>query len=642
MSSRRAAILVLLVLLAASLGLGVPPPALGFSGGIHDTATQRAAELEKTYSFFEAITGTDPYGPQRLAAKAHIFPELSNNGSLLASVLSGAALGYDGLVGDMGTRNHFWTCDEGLHECPEGIVGLDNAWEVAYEEWMNAVVLHRAGMPYQAMEHLGRVLHLVQDMAQPAHTNSDLHGPTNRDSLEEWGGYDIIRPMYSWTDQKIPSPGTFLLAAGRQAVINRVLNHPGWAGHDEFLEDPLLSNPNDPYNVARLFSIMYVTNQWANYFPSDGEDGNASSDLGWIDYQALGFPTHLHRYGVNVSPHSERALDDNEGDCGHPGATDEYCDYDGDLTTIATWCYRIAMKATGGVIELFRQTVDPYPPKTKVTLTRDDGKPVEYTTWGNSPVTMVLSDAVDTYAPTTGIWTVYATVDGQPWFPRPIFPVTTLRHYFAETGRRVVQVCTTDNAGNVEQTEVLIKVDRVPPAVDFSSMHDWYFTCEQVKAMWTVTDADSRVQDRSGEFDFEPVYWKSVIDPARLWPGQHVLSVTARDWAGNVTQASFPIYVWLETGTVVGKPTATRIGTTRTYTFTGTLAPVHHVDSAPITLTIAKKKDRSWVIWRKIPAKIAADGTYRGVMRMETGYWRVRATHFLPWRVSPWRYFTVE
>ena len=148
MSSRRAAILVLLVLLAASLGLGVPPPALGFSGGIHDTATQRAAELEKTYSFFEAITGTDPYGPQRQAAKAHIFPELLNNGSLLASVaLSGAALGYDGLVGDMGTRNHFWTCDEGLHECPEGIVGLDNAWEVAYEEWMNAVVLHRAGMP---------------------------------------------------------------------------------------------------------------------------------------------------------------------------------------------------------------------------------------------------------------------------------------------------------------------------------------------------------------------------------------------------------------------------------------------------------------------------------------------------------------
>ena len=192
-----------------------------------------------------------------------------------------------------------------------------------------------------AYYHLGAVMHLVEDMAQPAHTNSDLHYTTsdadryNKDSLEEWGNESRADNMYSWTIAGRTSPGKAFNPPSKLEIIQRVVDRTAWEGRDEFLADPTLINPNDPFNTAQLFYVMYVTNQWANYFASDGESGNKRVRLGWVDYEALGFPTHLHRYGAEISPQSEDALDDNEGECDHPNAAYDFCNYDDDLRTIA-------------------------------------------------------------------------------------------------------------------------------------------------------------------------------------------------------------------------------------------------------------------------------------------------------------------
>jgi hypothetical protein len=548
----------------------------------------------------------------------------------------------------MGTRNHFWTVDEGIHECPEGIAGLDNAWEVALENWAVAIFAYQQGDPVQAMFCLGAVIHLVEDMAQPAHTNSDLHGPYNRDSLEEWGGFATIEPMYSWTGHPgAVSPGKFFKPPTKNAIIQRVIDRPGWAGHDEFLDDAVLSNPDDPWNCAQLFWIVYVTNEWANYFASDGESGNTTVPLGWVDYEGLGFPKYLHRNGARVLAQKESALDDNEGGCGHPLSGAEFCNYDGDLSTIAKWGYAAAMKGAGGVIELFRRTVDSAPPITQVTLTRIDDKPYVSGGWNNSPVRVRLSDAVDPTPPgwlqrATGVWTLYGLVDGQEWVPNLTFPVRQLQKTFASSGTNTVQVRSTDNAGNIEHQDVVVKLDVTPPAIYLPYWRDWYFTCELIKATWSATDTPSGLKLVTGTLDGRRLVVNSLINCGRLAPGPHTLVVSAKDRAGNVSIAAHRFSVLLESGVAVGKPVALRGGTTMTYKFSGTLTPQHNVGSTPITVVVAKKVDGAWVVWHETPARIAADGSYGCYVRLQPGRWRSGAEHYRPRAFSGWTKFKVE
>lgn len=650
MFSRRTAILVTLVLLVVVPGLGVSPPALGFGGEIHAVATQRACDVMEVWNHMWAITGDDSFAPYRTAAGAHMFPELSNDGCLLAGALVESVGTYDAYVGDWGTRNHFWTVAEGLHECPERIAGVDNAWETALANWATAIYLYEQGDHAGAMFYLGAVAHLVEDMGQPAHTNSDLHGPANRDSLEEWGDTPIIAPMYSWTGHPgAVSPGKFFKPPSKAAIIQRVSARTGWVGHDEFVDDPHLSDPNDPMNCAQLFWIMYVTNEWANYFASDGESGNTTVPLGWVDYDALGFPKYLHRNRAHVLAQREMALDDNEGDCGHPGATHQYCNRDGDLTTIAKWCYAAAMRGAGGVIELFRRTVDSTPPVTRVTLTRRDTQPYVAGSWSNTPVTVLLSDAVDPteggcyFQHATGIWTVYGLINGGAWNPMPPFPIMQLWTTFASSGTHTVQVRTTDNAGNIEHKGVVVKVDVTLPIIHLLYWQDRYLTCQQPKATWSASDTQSGLKFVQGTLDGQPLVVNTLIDRARLYPGQHTLVVSAQDQAGNLSIAAHQFSVLLESGLAVGKPDAPlRAGATKTYAITGSLEPQHYIGSAAVNVVIQKKQDGDWVFWRRLVGKAGPEETYRCWARMVAGTFRVRAEHHFPRLCSAWTRFKVE
>ena len=294
--ARRLTFATLVAVLAMAALLGVASAAFGYSGGVHKITTQRAVDVMQVFDHMEAINGEDDFYQFRRDAGVRYFPQLTNPTTLLSIWLVDTAYDYDSIVGDFGTRNHFWDCDDDLDECPEGIGGVDNAWETARSAWVNAIVWYQAGNLPMAYYHLGAVMHLVEDMAQPAHTNSDLHYTTsdadryNKDSLEEWGNESRADNMYSWTIAGRTSPGKAFNPPSKLEIIQRVVDRTAWEGRDEFLADPTLINPNDPFNTAQLFYIMYVTNQWANYFASDGESGNKRVRLGWVDYEALGFP----------------------------------------------------------------------------------------------------------------------------------------------------------------------------------------------------------------------------------------------------------------------------------------------------------------------------------------------------------------
>ena len=603
MFSRRTTILIVMVLLVVGAVLGVAPAALGYSGGVHRISTQRAVDVMQVFDRMDAIAGRDAFAPYRAVAGVRFFPQLTNPTVDMSNTLVNSAWNYDDFVGDMGTRNHFWTSDDDLDECPEGILGVDNAWETARDAWVRAILAYQAGQIPIAYFYLGAVMHLTEDMAQPAHTNSDLHGPTNRDSLEEWGSEAIADSLYSWTDPSKTSPGKAFIPPTKQAIIQRVLDRPTWKGWDEFIVDATLMDPNDPYNTAQLFYIMYVTNQWANYFASDGESGNKAVRLGWVDYTALGFPQSLHRYGAHVSAQSESAFDDNEGGCNHAGSGDEYCNYDGDLSTIAKWGYKAATKGAGGVLNLFRRTVDPLKPVTTVVTTRDDAKPFVEGAWSASPVTVKLTGATDpSLIPGiwngSGVWTIYLCVNGQPAVSGLTYPITSAGKRIDVSGANVVQVRTTDNAGNTEGRDIAVKVDVTPPVVTFPGWRNWYHECETLKATWTTTDAHSGVDYSPGRLGSTWLVKNAAIPRSLLYVGAHTLTVTARDNVGNTGFAQRQFNIFDHGGMVIGKPSVAPVGTSGLYRIAGTLVPKHYAGTSPITLAISKSTSTPAMRWR--------------------------------------------
>ena len=646
MSSQRTRVFTFMILLMAGLLMGVSQAALGYSGGVHRYATQRAVDVMQVYDRMDAIAGRDAFAPFRADAGVRFFPQLTNPWDAVSYDLVNSAWEYDDFVGDWGTRNHFWTSDDDLDECPEGIVGVDNAWETARIAWYKAIIYYQSGQLPLAYFYLGAVMHLTEDMAQPAHTNSDLHGPANLDSLEEWGGEWLADHLYSWTIPGQTSPGKAFIPPTNTAIIQRVVNRTAWEGRDEFLADTALSNPNDPFNTAQLLYIMYVTNQWANYFASDGESGNLRVRLGWVDYEALGFPKHLHRYGVNVSPQSESALDNNEGGCDHAIASDDYCDYDQDLSTISRWGYKAATRGAAAVLDLFRRTIDAAPPVTTVVTTRDDGQSFVEGAWSASPVTVRLTGATDQPSnpvfPPSGVWTMYMNVNGQPAVSGYSYPITSMAKRFAASGSSAVQVRTTDNAGNTEARDIPVKVDVTGPAITFPGWRNWYHECETLKATWTTADPHSGVHHALGMLGATAVVKNSTIPRSRLSPGAHTLSVTAGDNVGNTSFTQHRFNIFDHGGMVIGKPSVTRFGTTALYRISGTLTPKHFAGTAPITLAISKRISAAGTPARLVVATISSNGKYGALVKMTAGNWKVRAQHRYPTLNGAYTTFTVR
>ena len=248
MLPRRAVVLALAIVLTALPVVSAPTAAFGYGGVAHEWAGQQAVDLMEILDPLQITEQSSPLSASRSAAGAHIFPELG------VGSMQGAA-GYGSFVeagsyqaDNFDTRHHFWEADDGLHELPEGVAGLDNAWETASDWWNEALFYYWAGDKLNAFLHLGYVVHIVGDGGQPAHTNCDLH-PTE-DSLEEWFVNDRPSRLYAFTDGSKPSPGPIVKPPSNAAVIAKSPLRPAGARPDRVLRGPAPEGGQQPHEPA--------------------------------------------------------------------------------------------------------------------------------------------------------------------------------------------------------------------------------------------------------------------------------------------------------------------------------------------------------------------------------------------------------
>ena len=572
--------LLVAVCLTVALVPLVATSALAHSGGVHWWAGRQAAGR-----FMQGLD--DPTSIQR-NPEVPLFPELtlySYGWDPDASYDPGAAEDKTWYLANwewvmecsqradgacVSTLHHFWMVSDGLDDCPMGIAGMNNSWEMSQQLWVAAINAWHAGDLGWAYTQLGYAMHHVQDVTQPAHANDDTHAFD--DSFEEWFSGPAATAMYSWgwgPDATAPPPSDSIpdpqLPADNSQLLNDIQNVYCWDGcgdsscgakvSDELeqWQGVILKDTTPVYNTQQFFYILYWADQIGNYFASDDEDGysNDYDPIGWMGGYP-DFPNVLHDEDGNaVSIHSWHGLVDNDSDCG--GCTDRCvfgeCDADGDLSLIATWCYGAAFKASPALIDLFRRTVDHVPPVTTVETTRADGEPV--VEWNNSIVTVRLTEAQDGSngpgARASGVWKRWGRCDGEP---PTIAPDPQQTPYWAinEDGEHHVELLSTDMCGNVEgdANDFTVKVDMTPPEITFPDLRPNYLTSENFIATWEATDATSGVASEYALLDDEREVTKGeVIDLAEM-AGEHWLRVIAYDVAGNYADVFYYFEVWID------------------------------------------------------------------------------------------------
>ena len=572
--------LVLVLCITCTVVVTAPGGALGYGGGGHSYSGEDAGRLFKSIS-------SDPVNIAR-DRDIPLYPEFarddgftwwdpntydlgdrsesdhdSGEGSETRTLRDWMAICSMKTDDIEDTRHHFWDADDNLDECPEGWAGLDNAWETVQPYYLEALEKWNAGDLVGAYALLGYATHFIVDMGQPAHTNSDMHGPSNRDSLENWFGYEFAvvyaSNSYSWDpNDAIPQPpGPPLFVTKTNAeILADMYAATEWPGREDIADYPDLADPSLPTNLQQLFYLMYTVNQNANWFSSDGEDGNSFEPIGWLG----GYP------GYPGSPTTESDFDDNDEaatPCEHIGqlgstCNEEGCNFDGDLSTVVSWAYSYAFRAVPASIDLFRRTVDAVPPVTTFTKARSDGKDVVY--WNNVPVTITLIGATDGANPgfrPSDVWKRWAKAT-ETWQPQshdvfPVEPQDAAPYLVLDTeGIFDVQLLSTDWCGNVEgpANDFELGIDMTPPEISFPDLQPNYLTSQTFVPLWDAVDALSGVEQEVAYLDGNIVQEGTPIDLA-LMAGTHQLSVYAKDRAQNWAHKTYEFEVWIDTVTDV-------------------------------------------------------------------------------------------
>ncbi|MBB6732341.1 hypothetical protein H7C18_15580 [Cohnella sp. CBP 2801] len=152
--------------------------------------------------------------------------------------------------------------------------------------------------------------------------------------------------------------------------------------------------------------------------------------------------------------------------------------------------------------------------------------------WYVHPVTLTLSAADDTGVASTE----YSTDDGADWQPYGE-PLT-----FAAAGSYAVSYRSTDTAGNAEAPQKLVfQVDATAPAITVTEPSDGrYSVAEEMAPQFAVTDDLSGVNESltSALLDGKPIQPNEAIPVYALPLGDHALTVSAADLAGNSQQTT--------------------------------------------------------------------------------------------------------
>lgn len=226
-----------------------------------------------------------------------------------------------GFAGACLTLTHFWNADGGPND-PVSVGGCNghNAWEKAQVLWGMAVGEYNSGDLTSAYEYLGHVTHLLADMSVPAHAHEEAHGPEpfDDDSYEDW-------MTLANAELKDDEPAA-LLAQGPVVI---------------------------PDNVDPLYYLFYTTNQVADFFPDDSNDGDTVDNHGgWMD----GIYTELGMYSID-KPRTRSDLSDNDN-----GDNND----DGDLGVIRHYSFKYAIRAVAALYEVFTESVSGRPALTVV------------------------------------------------------------------------------------------------------------------------------------------------------------------------------------------------------------------------------------------------------------------------------------
>jgi hypothetical protein len=436
------------------------------------------------------------------------------------------------------TVTHFWDPEDdgGILNPVEGTWPevFPNSWTKVKILWVQALNFWQAGDLGSAYAYLGHCLHLVQDQGIPCHAKDDWHAISD-DSMEDWfsdsAGRTEADLMYSWTGRAgLPEPpGGILFPLSNEEVLATTAA-VGFVDVD-FIA--LL-----PYNVPQLFYLMYTVNQYGDFSPSDGYDGDASDPTGWADYTDPLILWQNDEGEPLTGAGSADTLDDND-----PGDTNA----DGDYTDILNVGWRAVVRVSPAVIDLFRDTVDDVAPVTSFTVERVDGEDV--VEWNNSPVTVTLTGAEDGAKPgwrPAGLWKVWGECGGET----PSFVGDT--PYFAvnEDGKHLVKLLSTDMVGNTEgaANDFTVGVDLTPPEIAFPDLRPNYLTSQDFVPQWDATDATSGVASEMGYLDGRLVEEGVPIDLA-LMAGKHRLEVWVSDVATNMRYEYYDFEVWIDTET---------------------------------------------------------------------------------------------
>ena len=262
---------------------------------------------------------------------------------------------YDPLYGNYGadgmfvTITHFWDADS-CFGAPMDVLLDDypNALNVAQALWTRALGAYAARNKGDAYRFLGMITHFLGDMTVPAHVKNDMHGPGNRDAFEKW----MCKPAEGGGD----SPNVILTPAEIEVLIGPQIQMPAILAETE--------------TENRFLWLFLNTNQVADYFASDGDEGdpNWPSDPyysyvnDWLG-ESLALVKLACEDEPGGCPTNTDHLDDNEGgyyyldDNSDLKYLPENNDEDGDLSLIRKYSYLPGIYAIGALLYLWDDAI---------------------------------------------------------------------------------------------------------------------------------------------------------------------------------------------------------------------------------------------------------------------------------------------
>ena len=227
------------------------------------------------------------------------------------------------------TATHFWNADLGEGAPAKNALPLgefQNSLQKVRAYWSLALGAYADGDKGGAYHYLGHIIHHFGDNTVPAHVHDDPHGPEPFDDDS----------FHDWMDERgNPPPNAGVSSAEQATLVN--------AGPLPFPDD---------WAGDRLRFLLYSTNQVADFFASDDEDGDATAG-GWDSDPAARDAVQADLDALNNSSVLRRLWD--HGQLGDNDFGDD--NDDGDLGIIREYSYLRGIRSIAAVYKLFEETV---------------------------------------------------------------------------------------------------------------------------------------------------------------------------------------------------------------------------------------------------------------------------------------------